>query len=567
MPEEDKIAHAASALAAGQWENFERHLKDAFREHDEEVWVKLAALHPAAVDLIAALSQISPGNERGASTWLMPAIGKLPSVTPEQVWQVLKFSDRLTADYRLSFASQLAPHMAKNPRLGERLGSMLQRDDGDSESKSVVWSIAFATGAPAEAADYAGTLLHGTTRHPRLVVFLTNALPTRSDSLQRIVIANEAVYVDAIRSCAADLGETAWTAMCQIAPHSCLARNELRELLDSPTAATVVPVARTLSGHTDPTTTVTGTSLNVLVRQLLALGIRDASFRPAIDHAVAGLLYSQTCGPVAVRCIADLRAVDADAVECYGAVFNALAERPTEFASVMSDWLLHPDTHFRTLQTLLSRCASGYGPARLDERAFKLASPERRVKAARRLLALCFSGPALCQFSNVIANMTSLGRERLQLSDQMFHHSFVEFPGATEEFLRSTVAEIGRGSEEAWLYRHAYAKALRWRRVLVKLPPRLELRPTDVQTHALRARDQRLHREIHRTAGAMSAFSESISSVHIAQGRKFASHSKGGLSRITDMTEQHHSIELPSSQRADPMRGLLQRNALLRQAR
>jgi hypothetical protein len=307
--------------------------------------------------------------------------------------------------------------------------------------------------------------------------------------------------------------------------------------------------------------------LEELLMGLLSIGISDADCRPVIDHAVAALLYSDTCRSIAVRCLRELRACETDPVEHYSAAFDALAQHPAQFAELTSDWLLHVDTSFRAIRSLMSRCSIGAGPIGLSESMFREQSTDRRVKAARRLLGLSFSGPTLCRFASVVAEMTLLGPERLRLADQMLRHLFAEFPGATEEFLRSKLAQLDRASPESAMYRAIYADVLRWRRVLTKLPARRELRPTDAQLQVLSTRARRTNREITRSARDLSVFAGFVKSVHLAQGRKFASHSQRGSSRVTHMAEKVHSVELPSSERADPMRGMLERHSLLLDAR
>ena len=70
-----------------------------------------------------------------------------------------------------------------------------------------------------------------------------------------------------------------------------------------------------------------------------------------------------------------------------------------------------------------------------------------------------------------------------------------------------------------------------------------------------------------RVAAERSIFASICAKVHLAQGKKFASHTPFGEPQITQMAESRHFVELPSSELADPMRGQIERHNLLQSAR
>ncbi|MCY1551252.1 hypothetical protein D9M68_875690 [compost metagenome] len=144
---------------------------------------------------------------------------------------------------------------------------------------------------------------------------------------------------------------------------------------------------------------------------------------------------------------------------------------------------------------------------------------------------------------------------------------FDEYPAATDKFLKEKAKACSRSAPEARSYRAVYASVLRWRRVLERLPALQELRPTDNELHILRTLKSRLNREILRGAAERSIFANMVSSAHVAQGRKVVIRTPHGSPQVVAMGEASHSIELPSSELADPMRGHLNRIQLLRDAR
>jgi hypothetical protein len=73
--------------------------------------------------------------------------------------------------------------------------------------------------------------------------------------------------------------------------------------------------------------------------------------------------------------------------------------------------------------------------------------------------------------------------------------------------------------------------------------------------------------EIHRGAEAMSVFASTMTKVHIAQGNRVTSHIEDGPMAICSMGQFGHSIELPSSELSDPMRGFIHRMKMLENSR
>jgi hypothetical protein len=163
--------------------------------------------------------------------------------------------------------------------------------------------------------------------------------------------------------------------------------------------------------------------------------------------------------------------------------------------------------------------------------------------------------------------MSALGSERFNLSAQMLNKAFSEYPGATEEFLKYKTSTLSSDAPELEVFQGVYANVLEWRGVLERLPKRKELTPNDSELEVLRARKRRINREIMRMAAEQSVFADLFTHLHLAQGRKFASHTPFGEPQIAHMAESSHFVELPSSELADPMRGQIERSHFLRTAR
>jgi hypothetical protein len=149
----------------------------------------------------------------------------------------------------------------------------------------------------------------------------------------------------------------------------------------------------------------------------------------------------------------------------------------------------------------------------------------------------------------------------------MLNEAFAEYPAATLEFLESRTGSLVDGAPSARMYREFLEHASGWREVLASLPRLNELRPTDTQLYALHGVRQRMNREIMRVAEERSIFAAMTTRVQIAQGRRFASHTTFGPAQVVDMQEASHSVELPSSELADPVGGMLRRAKALEGSR
>lgn len=566
-PKSDVIHIAACSLRDGHWSEYESQVKAAYHTSEDKVWGLMAKQHPGTVNVFVALIEHSSQNGSAACRWLLPVVGQLPHLALSDAKQLLTFADTLAPSYRYMPAEQLKPHIAARPELGRELGDFLRVDNAPGEASVFVWAGAFASGAPKMAACYLETLLTDSAGDARLATVLATFIPLDNEEAQRVIESNESLLADALIGNAVVVGSVAWTAMCHIADHSVKARCALGDALLAGVPEATIAIANSLFRRNQTAVGVTGAPLDELVSSLLQIGLTDDRTRAHIDPAVDSLFFQDACRSAVTKSVMTLSDAPENAVETFPEVFGALANHPAEFASVLTNWLLCPETNFASLASLLSMCINNRAPVALDEAAITAQSAERRLKAARRLLALLHHGPTLCHFCELIAEMSTLGPERFNLSGQMLSNAFLEYPGATEEFLKGKTSTLPPNTLEAEFYHGVYANVLKWRGVLEKLPNRNELRPSDAELQVLRARKRRFNREVMRVANEQSFFASICTNVNMAQGRKFASHTPFGAPQITQMAESSHMVELPSSELADPMRGQIERHNLLRNAR
>lgn len=566
--DEDRLALIVDALQTDRHGDYEALVVVFVKAHSEDtLWPALAKAHGSAFNVFERLSVWPVDGVRIAMRRLMPVVGHVRSISEAEGTKFLQFAERVPPSFRYSVSELLRPLLACAPDIGQKLGDAMRRGDVLGEGSTRVWAGAFASGAPLQASRYAVSLCTGTAADAALMALLLQFLPTANEEVLAVLQPLEAELAAAITGAAPALSYDAWRALTAIAGLSPTAMNFLQRAVEAGEPTGLAAVASWLHGVSTQTVGATAVPIERLVMDMLRHAIQNPDVRSGVDSAVAGLLYRTSLRPVMLRCVDALRNVDEDLEELFPDTFNNICEKPDDFTKLLTEWLLAEGVAFAAVRSLLARCSQQRAHVALDPVVFGRANPARKVIAARRLLALTHNGPVLCQFIACLAETLSLQPDGLNFAAQMLNEAFAEYPAATEEFLKSRTTTTERQAPFAPVYRGMYAIVLRWRMVLRRLPRLNELRPTDAQLQALRAMRQRVNREIMRGAAQKSVFASIFTNVHLAQGRRFATHTAHGAPQIAEMQQASHSIELPSSELADPVGGMLRRAKTLSASR
>lgn len=565
---QDQLGVIFEALRTGHFDEYES-LAGAFAKAHSKgaLWLALAEGHGSAFDMFERLLAWPSDGIRVAMRRLMPAVEHVRSLSTSDGTRFLEYAERVPQSFRHSVAELLRPHVARSPKLGEQLGELLRRGSIRGEGSARIWARAFAGGASVEAGQYAVRLCTGSARDAALMAVLLQFLPVANEGVRDAIIPSEADIAQALIRMAPEPSDDAWNALAAIADVSATAMNALQQAIEAGNPSAIAAVGHLLDNLTCPTVGATAVPIEHLVAHLLRHAIQDAEARSTVDSAIAGMLYRASLRPVVLRCIGVLRSVEDDVDELFPEIMDGICEQPGDFTRMLTEWLLAEGVAFAAVRSLLARCSHHRAQVSLDPVVFSSASVPRKVVAARRILALTHNGPVLCRFIAHLAEQPALQPDGLNMAAQMLNEAFAEYPNATEEFLRARTRATGRGEPFASVYRGVYANVLRWRLVLRRLPQLNELRPTDGQLHALRAMRQRVNREIIRGAHEKSVFGSISTKVHLAQGRRFATHTAHGAPQVADMQQASHSIELPNSELADPVGGMLRRARALAASR
>jgi hypothetical protein len=560
MIDDDEAGALLGALEMGAWEEYVKLVGEFEKARGKgTLWPVLARAHPSRIDILERLLAWPAPGVTLALRKLMPAVEHLEHLGLEDAVRFLEFANRPGPSFRHGVALQLQPHISSSADLGTKLGDALRRGDLRGDGAARVWAGAFSAAAPEQAARFALACATRADSDAALLATLLQFIPAKDPKVLALLGPREAELTASLLAGVQSNGRDVWVALTAIMDWSAAATNALNTAVRAAEVDAVIAMSNAMYQVSGTTVGAAAIPLDQLVDHLLGLALSNDEVRQSVDSGVEALLYREALRPTVLPCIAKLRAADTDVAERLPEMFSALGEKQSDFTWLLTRWLVDEGTTFAAVRSLLSRCSAQQAPVGLDADVFRAAPTARKVVAARRLLALTHDGPVLCRFIADLAEGPALQPHGLELAAQMLNAAFAEYPGATVEFLRERTKTTRRTEPFAAVYRGVYANALKWRRVLKRLPPRKELRPTDGQLHVLRAMRQRINREIMRTAGERSVFAGLFTSVHVAQGQRFTSHTADSEPQVFDMQASSHSMELPSSELSDPVGGMLAR--------
>lgn len=553
-----------TAVEALKTRNFARYVEVvtplAKDESAKDLWKVVGAKHGTELDLVELLLAWPQNDTRRAIRLLAPAIAQAPELSLAQARVLLEFTARVEQAHLHLVAEALRPHMAREPALGEQLGESLRTSALAPDEQVRVWAGSFCAGAGAMALKYALSLAVGDVGGDRLRATILIFLPMLQPDVLELVRAHEAALVERVVASVATTGRAAWFALGALGQASAKAVETLTAAATSGDPAAVDAISTLL--YSAKTSCVGASSIRVddLVEELLRVALRNSELRNVVGQVVASLVHVDALRGIVVAKLDALgQVLEVNAVTHFEEAFDAICDYEDTFASVLTAWLVREGVSFNALRSLLSKCSSSRAPVALAPAAYSAAPLERRAAAGRRLLALCYNGPVLCRFISLLAETPALQPEGLEQAAALLDQVFLEYPTATVEFLKPRTRAATRREPHAPVYRAVLANALRWERVLARLPRLAELRPSDAELQALRVMMWRRNREVLRIARERSVFASLATQVHIAQGHRFASHVSHNPPQVSQMVQRSHAMELPSSELADPVGGALRR--------
>lgn len=528
-------------------------------QQDRQLHERLAEADLREVDLLDSFERWVSDNLYAACHTVLPAFGLSSRTDVPRLMRLLRMvSDGI--DPRANYISEaLQVRFASRPSLPEELAASFDSDGPITDIACRVWASSFAAAHPVAATQFVVDRLEPSAGDQRAARALAAAIPWRTGDVRTLLASRQQSLLTWLKGLLETNPDDAWYCLVEFGQFDADAYALVADGLERGVSPAAQHVARTLFRMDGTAYAVNAVPLAGVLRRLVTLACADASVCDNVDLALGSCLKRQSQRPIAIDCVRALGDGPDDVLKRFDSTFSALCEDAALFKEVLTGWLLSPTASFNVISATLNLVATNRTPAGLDEALFAGVSPLDRTKAVRRLFGLLADGGALCQFAADIARMVSLGDAGIELASQMFNILKDEFPRATEDFLKPLAASALRRERGAQVFRGVYAIVMTWKRHLERLPKRPELHIGDADAMAFRTARMKQQREIHRGAEAMSVFASVMTKVHIAQGHRFTSHMQNGPSPISDMGHFSHTVELPSSELSDPMRGLLHR--------
>jgi hypothetical protein len=556
---EELLAH----LVNGEFEAFHDRMRLLDDAGERQVELFLAAADGKDVDLLDRYTNWRNSDRFGAAYRLLPALGLSGAMTARRAEALLRLLDIADDGEQHFIGEAMTRAVRAMPALAVEVGGSLRANGPTSAVVLRGWAVTYASAAPKLASQHALKLADQEGHEAALPLLMV--LAWRQDTVRTILSPHRELTLEILGNATARGIDPAWDAISEQAQFDIAAQRFMLEALDRGVPQSAAAIALSIARSDDKTYGVDALPLEQVLERLASAAMVDASIRGSVDMALTHCLHREALAALTQGTLSKLAI--SGAVSSFTRAFESLARKEKRFAGVLTAWLLSPTASFEAIRELLRLVATGHAHPALDETALNAASNEHCVKAMRRLLACLHDGPSLCRFAAIVARMPSLGEAGLRLASEMFNILFLEFPGATEEFLEPLAKPALKRQRGYKIFRGVHANAVRWRKLLECLPQRAELRISDTDLFAYRSVRLKMGRFITRQAEAQSVFAGMVTKRSMAQGRRFASRIGDFSPTITDLNSVGHSMELPSSELADPMRGLMTRMSYLENSR
>lgn len=553
---------AFTALKAGQ---FEAYIVDAKKALDgdgrDTFWKELAAQHPQQINVIDVLSTWPNERDYEIDTVLTPVLAHLPNINRDEFWRLLEIiSVRNGSAY--SVLTEVAKYLGRDSTVAIAFAAEMEAGTEIDNAIQRAWAETFSSGAPRVASEYLFSYFRRHGRLPAALKMLVLGLPDAELSARSAFSEFGDALVDAVISPTGQ-DEYLWLTVAKLGIVVPYASDVLMQAVFSCNLDAVRALAGALTRLNASEWGAQKLPLQGILENLVVASINDKDATTYVDHLLSLCISRQAAKKPAIEFLATLGAKGDDFTAILPSAFQAVFRDRIEFSILVTKWLLQPGANFNAISHLIGLYHAQGGAVRLDDELILAADPQRLVKLVRRVLALTYYGPSMCAYAGEILRITGLGSTGLKLGVDMFNEIYLEYPGAAEDYLRKKAEEVDAETEVGTIYRGLLENILQWRVFLDELPNVTELRASSLENIALSNVKSRVNRDIHKGAEEKSVFASLFSKNTIVQGSRFAAYNRNGPPSITHMVRSSHSVELPSSELADPLRGLIRRRRLL----
>jgi hypothetical protein len=526
-------------------------------------FVEVAAHHGSGwslFDAIRTAARLDPATL--AFRCLLPSIAHLTNVSAAELCDLMTDLRASGSQYSWGIREPLSKVFQRIRTLGPQcIEYGLMNAASVSAQDIQIFVSAAAVAAPAESLEYFLSLIRRESEAARGVAL--QGIASIADTDGTAILKP---HVEEIRQAARTAVEAegialaGWDVLCRLSEIDAPARQDIgNAAVEGPHSAQAA-ISTWLTRI--PPNRWSDVDLQRILKDLIVAAIRTPEIRNKVDAALDGLLGIEGAQQLILPVCDALCSPEADGSlgDSFPEVYRHLMSEGGLFAHVTSRWLLKPKVSFGALRSLLHHTFVAPELLHPDLEQFTAADEKSRVRAVRRLLGCSTSGEGIAQFMFSLASCPALqpwGQEAFR--DVCQNYLLVEFPHAIRQFLNIKSKTLERSSSLGKCIR-AVSRAIKsWDAVLRTLPLARELRPSEANLLTMRVTQIREQREIFRQARARSVFASSVTQFNSKQGTAVITRIAGQPPVLIQLKTFSHALELPSSERSDPLWGYMQR--------
>lgn len=354
-----------------------------------------------------------------------------------------------------------------------------------------------------------------------------------------------------------------WQVLCILSDFCSEAAQHLNAIPQTPNTLAKGVLLRWISQKRSSVITIESLPVQEILLEIMPLALVESEIHMLFDAVVSQMLSREETAADGLAIFYALKTSDSEPSDILNLSSHAIFRSPKLFSEILADWLMAKDASSTAIRALLQQCNLGAAPCRLDDSRFQGGTPHERKRAVMRILGHTHNAPTLARFTEDFLQTTAKHPDGILAAKAILDFMLTEYPSFSTAFLEKKVSESKKDSTEFAVYNQAYLFAKAYDDARQELPTLNELAPSSQQQIAMHQRNVRSQREIGRIASEKSIISQFANQVTILQGTRVATLMPNGALNVTEMHSMTYSIELPMSERADPLGGMINRSEIL----
>ncbi|CAN7410161.1 hypothetical protein [Duganella sp. LjRoot269] len=530
---------------------------------DERIQEEIAALH-SDLNLFSLLNEITQDSFMLSIYLILESAKKVKMRTDADIYALSDYSRRVDGAFLDVVADEIAVSLKDRPEFAiTLLGKIGEREEA-LDVALLAWTIAYARAFPDAAINFLHQFDTSPVRNGFLYVAMLMNL-SRNPEFEDFVRHNHDEVITNIKKLSKEKPEShiAWQVLCDISEFSVEATVYLRNVISEGQVAIARAFLFKLATRNKKLVTVEKIPLSEFLKPILPIALQDNGISMQYGAILARLVTNKDTRDevFSVMQYAEEN-LNLDLCEKFESLSHAIMDAEL-FSTLLTKRLMDKNSNPTALRNLLQFCIVGRAECDIDCELFVSAVFEQRRRMMARLIAYTHNGPSLCAFAAVLAESEKMQPDGLAIAKSIIEYITLEYPDSSEKFFLKKKKTKISSKNAASLYSSAMKTLVKSKNDRQALPSLDELRPSSSQHLAMIHQDIKTNREIGRAAEEKSIFSSIAKKVRILQGTKVATIMYDGRTSITKMGTMSYSIELPRSERADPVGGLIQRQSWL----